>query len=1293
MSSGKLSKLRRHLSTLVCESLENRFLLSSDLESSHVSVSLPEEHQAAIELVPVIDATHIAVEGGGRWSNAKTWVGGQVPDDNARVHVPAASTVVYDIVSDVEIDTMRVDGTFQIDASIDTRLIVDTIVGTMSSEIYVGTEEVPIAGDVTAELVFSTNGEVDRTWDPSAISRGLISMGRVEMFGQFKENTLALSTTPLAGDDRLKFDIDVRSQSVNWEIGDRLVLTGTYWDESGSHEDNTVSHDEELEIAGFGNQGQTVFFRNITNATAEQTSPSSLMWNHDPPQGYDLEVYAANLTRNVVVRSQDPNAAPANRGHVMFLDSHTDIHYASFYALGRTDKSQLVTSGEDIFGERIEEYTVNTNPRGRYPIHIHQTGTDTDDRVVFVRGSVVVGSPGWGYAVHGSKARLEDNVSYDVFGAHYVTEAGDELASFVGNIAIKSPGLLDEDAAHLLTPKRNEKGRRLDFGSRGIGFWIHRPGSVRHVDNNVVTGVTGPAFVVYGRTDKLKGPEISVENVHPAFRHIAGRSKTIASWNVPIFSVKNNSAFNAQTGLLVRGHLRDDRGLRAHGHDLHTNVVDFEAWNVREFGVFVSYASSLTLSESMILGARLQDSVNRGKSVDSFGVFISKSGRNIILDDVRVEGFMYGATLAQTAGQGIGDVDEAPFGAAEIHGGYFANNGQHLRASMGRLTNSPKSPAAINNDAPFAPWSVLGEIPYFEPVEGNSAPVATFEATAAGGLAVELDGSGSYDADYVIDPDVINASDNTIAFFTWDVNNDGIIDTYGRRPTFVFDQPGTYDVTLTVYDLQGATDTVTNHVVVVHADAVNVLKDGGFTHTTNKNWGRARWYDAFAGSNVSDSGWWLPGKTNWQVVNGRAMVIQDAAAPGLVQVAHDRRIHQGTQQLSFDAVNTGGSTLRVLIWGASGHFKVSNWNNKAPFAAGPAFSTASQLLLDESVDDIPDWRSFQFNVDLGDGFEFIVVKVWARALQGTTGVDNLSISSVVNPGDLAGPQVTNVLVNSPDWAAEYRALIPGGDPDGYLIPTGVNQTTTLPWDNIREIIVEFNEPVTGSGPDGVLMAKDFRLRGMIHGDQAIFSPVHFDPKTNRARVAVADSLQNDHYLLTVDATAVGDLAGNALDGEFEKHQLGISGDGVPGGNFSFDFSVMPGDVNGDGKVFDATEPAVTLSDHLILAASWMRTHADATYNWRADANGDLRISPADLLILVTNWMQVFSTQTPLPATGDESNVPTRSSDCEFYQAVDLLLEVYEEDEDRWVESGGDDRSAVKLLKEAIDHDGQCQRRR
>ena len=123
----------------------------------------------------------------------------------------------------------------------------------------------------------------------------------------------------------------------------------------------------------------------------------------------------------------------------------------------------------------------------------HRAGDETP---VSIDGSAVVDSPGWGIVNHSSNVNVTNNVVFNVVGAAYVTEAGDEVGTFDHNIAIKSLGSGQEVSA-----RQNIN----DFGHDGDGFWF-QGGNVT-VTNNVAVGQRHAGFVFF--------PRGLVQGLHP----------------------------------------------------------------------------------------------------------------------------------------------------------------------------------------------------------------------------------------------------------------------------------------------------------------------------------------------------------------------------------------------------------------------------------------------------------------------------------------------------------------------------------------------------------------------------------------------------------------------------------------------------------------------------------------------------------------------------------------------------------------------------------------------------------
>ena len=122
----------------------------------------------------------------------------------------------------------------------------------------------------------------------------------------------------------------------------------------------------------------------------------------------------------------------------------------------------------------------------------------------------------------------------------------------------------------------------------------------------------------------------------------------------------------------------------------------------------------------------------------------------------------------------------------------------------------------------------------------NSAPVSFFTASVTG-LSVQVDGSGSTD------------SDGTIATYAWDFGGERT--ATGRTAMHTFANSGTYAVSLTVTDDDGATHTFTQDVTVTAPPTTTVFARDAFERTVSGGFGSAdvggTWSSASANSNFS----------------------------------------------------------------------------------------------------------------------------------------------------------------------------------------------------------------------------------------------------------------------------------------------------------------------------------------------------------------------------------------------------------------------------------------------------------
>jgi hypothetical protein len=623
---------------LSCEALESRLLLSGNMPGGGVMGNNPvlmAEHQAMLDLVPYASVTRTAVHSGA-WSDPHTWQGGLLPNAGANVLIPMGITVTVDGTNSVPLHTIRDDGTLQFSTTHDSSLLVDTIVETENGNLIMGTAANPIPLGVHAQIEFADDGPIDTNWDPHFLSRGLIAHGNVSVYGAPVTPYVGLSGVAHKGDTTLT----LAQVPVDWQAGDQLVLTGT---------NASQNQDEKLQILAIAGNKVTV---------------APLKFDHVPPQG--LSVYVADESRNVIFRSQ--NAQDITRhGHVMFMHSDmVDLHNAGFYDLGRTDKSRPIDDPQfDAKGKLIPG--TGLNPRGRYAVHFHRGGTDSSMMPATVTGCVVTDSPGWGFVNHSSYVNFTDNVAFNVVGAGFVTEAGDEIGSFAKNLAIRSTG-----TGHL----ESELDLRLanqDFGYSGHGFWFQGPGV--SVIDNIAVGQRDTGFMYFTQGLVQQGLGLTgFPSMNLSDPMSANGQPTVPVGNVPVRAFSGNVAFASFTGLAVWEHL-----LNA-APDARSVFQNFTAWDCSHSGINVYNSAQVTLQNDRIIGST---DLGERYGIDGGGV-----ERDVLFDNVSVENCQIGIRTP-TRGHNV------------IEGGYL-DNIQNIVVNGGQ---APDLAVTIGTDVKFGTLS------------------------------------------------------------------------------------------------------------------------------------------------------------------------------------------------------------------------------------------------------------------------------------------------------------------------------------------------------------------------------------------------------------------------------------------------------------------------------------------------------------------------------------------------------------------------------------------------------------
>src|SRR5262249_9414246 len=155
-----------------------------------------------------------------------------------------------------------------------------------------------------------------------------------------------------------------------------------------------------------------------------------LVYNHNDQAPEGQFAYVANETRTINFTSENTTDS-THFGHMMFMmNPDVAIEHISITHMGRTDKSKLIDDVNNFSQNNGLVGGTGTNVRGRYGLHFHRTGLNPSTPPIQVVGNFLADSPGWGYVNHSSNVEMTDNVSYNVTGAAFATETGNELGAF-----------------------------------------------------------------------------------------------------------------------------------------------------------------------------------------------------------------------------------------------------------------------------------------------------------------------------------------------------------------------------------------------------------------------------------------------------------------------------------------------------------------------------------------------------------------------------------------------------------------------------------------------------------------------------------------------------------------------------------------------------------------------------------------------------------------------------------------------------------------------------------------------
>jgi hypothetical protein len=358
----------------------------------------------------------------GAWSDAKTWAPKRVPQAGDRVLISRGTTVDYDVASPNVIRLIQVVGTLRFARDRNTELNVgllkvqnsdecsesgfacdfrganlagepsDAPTGGMP-ELLVGTLDEPIPAEYTARIRLHYLEGMPKD-DAPAIA---CCSARMEFHGApLKRTWLKLGADARSGEG----SVTLSEPMTDWRVGDEVIITGSKRKGFATYRPKP----------GVPEPGQTETRRitAIDGATLSLDKP--LQFEHGGSGEFRSE--AANLTRNVIVESADPDGP---RGHTVYHRfSRGGISYARFAHLGK----------EGVLG--------------RYAIHFHLIGNTM--RGSQVLGAAIVDSHNRWVTIHGAQYLVvRDCVGFQSVGHGFFLEDGTEVYNLLDrNLGVQS---------------------------------------------------------------------------------------------------------------------------------------------------------------------------------------------------------------------------------------------------------------------------------------------------------------------------------------------------------------------------------------------------------------------------------------------------------------------------------------------------------------------------------------------------------------------------------------------------------------------------------------------------------------------------------------------------------------------------------------------------------------------------------------------------------------------------------------------------------------------------------------
>lgn len=560
----------------------------------------------------------------GKWSNADIWRDGHIPRDGDIVRIASNTKVIYDIASDTRINSIGVAGHLDFSTKTATRLRVTTLLIYQDGSLQIGTSTEPVSSEFSAEIIINDQpldaGTVEKPGsDPGQYANGVLVWGALTLHGASITPTfLRLAEASLKGSSELVLS----TKPEGWRVGDRILIPDSrqilendsklknkaHYNIEGSRGIVADPMLETAEIAQInGNRLELSRPIRFHHPGATNLSGSPIVLE----SGTRLLPHVANITRNIIIRSENPQGA---RGHtICFRNSLVHISNTLFKDLGRTTVAKLDNTVYDTENAALK---IGTNQIARYPVHMHH---HTDPMRVsgtryeyILTGNVVETAPRWGIVIHSTHFGLvKDNVVFNAAGAGIATEDGSETGNhfehnFIAGVSGSGKSVNSHKPAEGL-------------GHEGSGFWLGSDNNT--LINNVVAGVRDSGYTLFRSKRALPYPDFpNLELASPNTK----TDQNIEKW----FKFQNNEVYgSAGNGI----ELWDDEKRKVSSIGI-SRIVNTIIWHSRNGVNYDYHADHYDIDGLIVRG-------DPKKLESTTGVLANLSRRAIILNsDIKYVG-------------------------------------------------------------------------------------------------------------------------------------------------------------------------------------------------------------------------------------------------------------------------------------------------------------------------------------------------------------------------------------------------------------------------------------------------------------------------------------------------------------------------------------------------------------------------------------------------------------------------------------------------------------------------------